>query len=138
MTQDPVTPEERGGRAYQIGKNVIEIPYDAVEKIIEWNENPQCQDIRYDRKICYLLLLSLVPKEDLRVFNVGKEVMRFIKGSFSEKLFRLLFIFEFSEMSFDSNTSLVRLSHCSMGWIQCRTYDFNRWIQNRLLCRNSW
>lgn len=59
---------------------MIEIPKKAVDKIIEWNVGEKRHDLRYDRKICQSLLLSLIAKEELRQSIVDDKVMEFIKG----------------------------------------------------------
>lgn len=59
---------------------MIEIPTKAVDKIIEWNTGIKRDDIRYDKKVCQSLLLSLVAKKQLQESVVDADVMRFIKG----------------------------------------------------------
>lgn len=81
---------------YDIGKTLIKIPQKVVDKIIEWNTGPERDDIRYDRKICHSLLLSLVHKDRLRESVVSDDVMEFIKGHFAH--FRNLNLFSFAKL----------------------------------------
>lgn len=68
------------GRVYKIGHQLIQVPQKAVEKIIEWNQGAKRNDVQFDRKICYSLLLSLVAKEKLLESCISQEVIDFIKG----------------------------------------------------------
>lgn len=65
-----------------IGGKLIEIPKKVVDKIIEWNQGANRNDSEYDKKVCQMLLLSLVSKEGLRKHQVNGDVIQFIKGEF--------------------------------------------------------
>lgn len=70
------------GRVYKIGGKSILVPEKAVQKLIGWNEPAKRSDTQYDRKACYIWLLSLVEKDQLSAHNVDLEVMNFIKGDY--------------------------------------------------------
>lgn len=71
------------GRVYDVGGKLRKIPQKVVDKIIEWNSGPERDDVRFDKKICHSLLLSLVHKEQLRDSLVDDDTLEFIKGNFS-------------------------------------------------------
>ncbi|XP_055312022.1 uncharacterized protein LOC129574267 [Sitodiplosis mosellana] len=75
--------EKRDGRVYKIGKRYILIPKKAVDKMSEWNTGLKRDDIRYDKKFCQALLLSLVDKQQLKQSIVDADVMQFIRDCFA-------------------------------------------------------
>lgn len=68
------------GRVYKIGGKMILVPKKAVEKLVGMNEPAKKSDVRFDRKVCYTWLLSLVSKPKLAAFDVDDEIMDFIQG----------------------------------------------------------
>lgn len=61
----------------------MKIPQKVVDKIVEWNTGSERDDVRFDKKICHSLLLSLVHKDQLSASMVNDDVMTFIKGNLS-------------------------------------------------------
>lgn len=82
---------QNSGRVYMIGDKLIEIPKKVVEKIIEWNQGAKRYESEYDKKVCHMLLLSLVSKESLRKREVNESVIQFIKGDFLPSLLHTYF-----------------------------------------------
>lgn len=57
------------------------IPNKVIQRIIEWNEGSQRQNLMVDKMICHSLLLCLVPKDKLKICNVSKDTMYLIEGN---------------------------------------------------------
>lgn len=56
---------------YKIGNEHVEIIQTAFETFADWSLPPKNDDVRYDKRFCFALLLALVPGDKLAIGDVS-------------------------------------------------------------------
>lgn len=65
---------------YKIGGRFIEIHYDVVNNLLEWNTGSQKDDNNFDYAFGLSLLLSLVSVEEIAAGKIDSNALDFVMG----------------------------------------------------------
>lgn len=67
---------------YEIGSNLVEIPFNVMNKLLKWNEVPLKDLPQTDKCFALALLFVLVEQEDILNVEINRDVMQFVQGKY--------------------------------------------------------